>query len=622
MRLAKPFYKLPLRFDVGRLCDEVAGLPASAWVAHPNAIAGNSAVRLIAAQGAENDAVHGAMLPTEHLQRMPYVRQILASFAVVWGRSRLMRLAPHASVPQHADINHHWFNRVRLHIPIVTRPAVRFQCGDSEVHMAAGEAWLFDNWRLHQVDNPTDAERIHLVADTSGSSQFWQFVAHSDVPNAPIKQLPYEPGRSGTLLTEKTQLPLVMPPAEVDLLVMDFRSELQALDNSTALLAQLARYHGLLDGFCRDWRQLYLMHGESQEGLPAYARLRDGLRDISRPVAEGLVMRANGVAAHTVLQGRLIQHLLHAPEGSSPPSPTASSSRQRLRQPVFIVAAPRSGSTLLFETLSVNRQLCTLGGEAHWLVESIAELQPTAAAVDSNRLTGAHASDAVADQIVESILREARCNEGRPADTDTVRMLEKTPKNALRIPFFSKIFPDARFIFLWRDPRENLSSIIEAWKSGQWITYRGLPGWDGPWSLLLPPGWQSLAGQTLEEIAAYQWECTNRVVLDDLHGLPKSRWTSVNYAEFLANPAALTRQLCEFSGVEFDEACRRRVSAPLPLSRYTHTPPSPDKWRGNETLINRVLPSIEHTWRRLERLHPADRRARSNLNQSNNHVAQ
>ena len=47
---------------------------------------------------------------------------------------------------------------------------------------------------------------------------------------------------------------------------------------------------------------------------------------------------------------------------------------------------------------------------------------------------------------------------------------------------------DARFIFLWRDPRENLGSIMDAWHAGGWVTYRALPGWDGPWSLLLPPG--------------------------------------------------------------------------------------------------------------------------------------
>ncbi len=128
-------------------------------------------MRLISAGGGENDDVNGVMLATPHLQQSPYLRQILSSFGVVWSRSRLLKLAPGAGVPEHADINYHWYNRVRLHIPIVTRSEVRFHCGDQSVHMGAGEAWLFDNWRLHRVENPTPDERIHLVADTSGSSE-------------------------------------------------------------------------------------------------------------------------------------------------------------------------------------------------------------------------------------------------------------------------------------------------------------------------------------------------------------------------------------------------------------------------------------------------------------------
>lgn len=607
MRLAKPFYKLPVRFDVERMRAEIARLPASAWVAHPGKIEGNSAARLITAQGGENDAVHGTMLPTPHLEKLPYIRQIFASFGVVWSRSRLMRLAPRASVPEHADINYHWFNRVRLHIPIVTRPAVRFRCGDEDVHMAPGEAWVFDNWRLHSVDNPTDEERIHLVADTSGSSTFWQFVARSEVPNVAVQELPFDANRAIVLLTEKASLPLVMPPSEVDLLMMDFRAELVPQDDPTATLPtsrmQLSRYHALIDGFCRDWRQLYLLHGDDAGGWSDYVKLRDTVRDASRQLSEGLVMRTNRVAAHTVLQGRLIQHVVHLPAEPRPPVPTrfTANGRERLVRPIFIVAAPRSGSTLVFETLATHGQLYTLGGEAHWLVEEIPELQPIAPDVGSNRLTASHASDSVAQRIVATILQEATDGEGRRASSTSgaLRLLEKTPKNALRIPFFNCIFPDARFIFLWRDPRENLSSIIEAWRSSNWITYRGLPGWNGPWSLLLPPGWQSFTGKPLEEVAAYQWDITNRIVMDDLTALPRERWTTVNYGDFLADPAAVAQRLCKFADVDFDAALRARVSAPLPLSRYTQTAPQSDKWRRNESIIERVLPGVESTWQRL-----------------------
>ena len=100
MRLPQRFYRLPVRFDADRLCAEAAALPAQAWVPHPNGDAGNSAVRLISVDGGENDEVNGIMRMTPHLERSPYLRQVLAGFGVVWSRSRLLRLAPGAVVPR------------------------------------------------------------------------------------------------------------------------------------------------------------------------------------------------------------------------------------------------------------------------------------------------------------------------------------------------------------------------------------------------------------------------------------------------------------------------------------------------------------------------------------------
>lgn len=613
MRLPRPFYKLPVRFDVERLRAEVAALSRSVWAKHPNHIAGNSSVRLISVDGGENDDVNGVMRPTPHLEQSPYLRQILASFGVVWSRSRLLRLAPGAGVPQHADINYHWFNRVRLHIPVITRPEVSFYCGDERVHMAAGEAWLFDNWRLHRVENPTPDERIHLVADTSGSAGFWQFVAQSDTAN--VQELRYDPMRDVTPLTERTVLAPVMAPGEVDLLLLDLRSELISQTESAEGQQRLMRYHGLLDSFSRDWRQLYALHGIERSGWPEFAKLRNSVRQASRALADGLMMRTNRAGAHSVLEGRVLRPMLTAeadvttgisPRDAAPATPASgavSRKRARLEQPVFIIAAPRSGSTLLFETLAKSEQLFTLGGEGHELIEGIPELQPGAPGVESNRLEAAHASDAVAARIVDQMLAEARDAHGQsPAPDSAIRFLEKTPKNALRIPFLNRVFPDARFIVLWRDPRENLASIIEAWRSGRWKTYNGLPGFDGPWSLLLPPNWQGMNGKSLAEIAAFQWDSTYRNVLDDLAALAPERWASLFYGQLIGDTPATIRRLCTFIGIEFDRSLAEHVAKPLPLSRYTLAPPDPEKWRRHEAQIAAVLPSLMASWQRLQEL--------------------
>lgn len=593
MRLPRPFYRLPVRFDTARLAAELARIPASAWVPHPNDIPGNSSVRLISAGGGANDDVTGRMLPTPQLREAPYFRQVLASFGVVWSRSRLMRLAPGATVPPHADINYHWFSRVRLHIPIQTHPDVAFHCGDERVHMAAGEAWVFDNWRPHRVDNPTGIERIHLVADTSGTAPFWRLVFQGGTPAGQWRQHRFDPAADAQVMTEDNVAPEVMPAAEVELLLGDLRAELAALESSDVARTRLARYRLLLEDFCHDWRQLCVLHGTGERGRADFAGAREALRNGSRQLGEALAMRTNGVAAHQVLEARVLRQLLREPRSVASPA---------LQKPVFIVAAPRSGSTLLFETLAAHAAIATLGGEAHWLVEGLPELRPGSGWTDSNRLTAAAMTPAVGDRLLAAIRERLRDSAGEPAGDRPLRFLEKTPKNALRIPFFHRLFPDARFVFLWRDPRENISSIIEAWRSGGWVTYPSLPGWDGPWSLLLPPQWQQQRGRTLEEIAAWQWDSANRYIGDDLAGLPRDQWTVVRYDELRDSPRPTVERLCAFLGMAVDPGLARRLAGPLPLSRHTHTPPAPDKWRQNAALVDRVLPAVESTWLRLQQL--------------------
>jgi len=502
MRLPLPFIRLPVSFDLARLRAEVASLPAEAWAPHPNHIAGNTSLRLVSVEGGENDDVDGVMRPTPHLAKLPYVRQVLASFGAVWSRSRLLRLDPGAVVPEHADINYHWFYRVRVHIPIVTRPEVLFHCGGETVHMRGGEAWLFDNWRLHRVENPTPEARIHLVADTSGSASFWQFVAQAAQPGVIDRELRFDPARDGVLLTEQSPLRPVMSPGEVDYLVGDLRSELAPSVDAPESRARLARYHQLLDGFVRDWRQVYSLFGERADARGQFEQLRDTARSASRELAEGLMMRTNRVAAHPVFEGRVLRAVLPQKPG------TASVKVPRIDRPVFIIAAPRSGSTLLFETLAESHSICTLGGEAHGAIEGAQpSLRPGSPGVDSNRLERRHATPEVIRRLHEEFAAQRRPAPGADgADVAGMRFLEKTPKNALRIPFLDAAFPDAQFIFLWREPRANLASIIEAWKAGRWVTYRGLDERADPWSLLLPPDWRAMRDATLPEIAAFQWE--------------------------------------------------------------------------------------------------------------------
>jgi hypothetical protein len=299
-------------FDVTRLQAEVVALPTEAWVPHPDGVPGNSAARLISAGGEETDDFHGRMLPTRWLRDMPYLTQVLAGFGVVWSRSRLMRLAPGTGVPEHADINYQWHNRVRLHIPVFTQAAARFHCDGQSVHMAEGEAWIFDNWRRHHVENGGDADRIHLVADTTGTAAFWQFACGTPPPREYWPTTTWKPGHRSNLLTEDARRAPVMPAAEVQLLVEDLRAELVSSPEDPAGGARIARFGRLLESFVADWRQLCVLHGP--DGGDArhqdFLKLTGAVREAARPLGDGLIMRTNGVSALLVLEKRVLQHLI------------------------------------------------------------------------------------------------------------------------------------------------------------------------------------------------------------------------------------------------------------------------------------------------------------------------
>jgi hypothetical protein len=213
-------------------------------------------------------------------------------------------------VAPHSDIHYHWFFRVRMHVPIITLPEVRFTCEGETLHMGAGEAWIFDNWRTHGVQNPTDCERIHLVADTTGSSAFWELVARGQDPNAQVEFRPYVSGGSDTPLTEQAAPRPVMPPSEMELL-LDMRTELVSEADTPEQGTRLSHYQALLLGLARDWRQLYQLYGEGTPGLPAYVKLRDAVRERSQALSAGLIMRTNRAQAHKLLEARILQSCLH-----------------------------------------------------------------------------------------------------------------------------------------------------------------------------------------------------------------------------------------------------------------------------------------------------------------------
>lgn len=263
-------------------------------------------------------------------------------------------------------------------------------------------------------------------------------------------------------------------------------------------------------------------------------------------------------------------------------------------RPIIIVGAPRSGTTMLFETLAKCANVWTVGGESFGVIDRQDEVQDR-----GNLLDASDADPDTSKLVIGGFISAVRDRQGclfierEPAERpDFIRFLEKTPRNSLRMPFLRSIFPDCRFIFLYRDPRSNIGSLIDGWQHA-----RG----QGQWTFLFPPGWRELIGKPIPEIAAAQWRAANQFILRELTNIPREHWIFIDYETLITDSENQIRKLCEFASLEIDCVLDSMLKHPLPFSRNTLTPPNPEKWRRHEKELDRVMPSLEAVTAEIEK---------------------
>jgi hypothetical protein len=267
MRINQPFLKLPKAFSAETLAAEVRALPPSAWVPHPGNYPGNDAVLLVTPHGGMTNGFEGPMAPTEYLRRSPYIMEVMADIGAVWGRSRLMGLGAGAQVPAHVDVNYHWRTHLRIHIPIITNPKVVFTCDGDAVHMAPGECWVFDSFRMHNVQNGGTEKRVHLVLDTVGGEEMWDLIDRAQAgSDGPVTPLPAGRTRTDALLFERVESARIMSPWEVRCHLDYIADHLLPDTRADKALARLNR-------FASAWTALWARFSDRPDGLPHYHAL-------------------------------------------------------------------------------------------------------------------------------------------------------------------------------------------------------------------------------------------------------------------------------------------------------------------------------------------------------------
>lgn len=490
----------------------------------------------------------------------PRLAQWLAALGTPWHEVGVERFAAGAHTAMRVDARMQARERMQIVIALTDGLAVDTEGG--RVQLRAGQSGALDTWRRHRFANIGSRAAMFITAETAGDVVLWEALATRALPAVAgsTLRLDREPGR--------------MDPWRVEATIGFLLSEARTPPGAPVVQV-LARFSRML-------RAVWAL-GDLPEARARMAELALSTRGaLVEAGAERIALR-NGLGLLDILDRQVF-----APSGGPAVDTDAPHARDpQFDRPVFIVSLPRSGSTLLFETLARARGVVTIGDESHQLIEGIPSLAPAARGYESNRLAAADADVATVSILRTRFLDNLHDRDGHRVDgASPVRMLEKTPKNALRIPFLRAAFPEARFVYLHRDPRQVIASMVESWESGRFRTYPGLPGWRGPaWSLLLVPGWRGLVDAPLGDIVGHQWATTQRILLDDLEAVPDTDRLGLDYAALLADPEAQVRRICEWAGWDWD----RGLGESLPLSRYTTTPPDADKWRRRQDIVEAQL---------------------------------
>ena len=230
-------------------------------------------------------------------------------------------------------------------------------------------------------------------------------------------------------------------------------------------------------------------------------------------------------------------------------------------KPIFIVGMIRSGTTLLDQIISSHPEVCSAGEQPFWNAEADPIHRRWRENPDSSDI------DKISSKYLSILEQEA---------TGAQRITDKMPLNYRHLGLIHCVFPQAKILHIRRSPLDTCLSIYMTFFAG------------GP----------NFAYNQANIVTYY--ESYLRFMEHWRKVLPRDRFLEVDYEELVSNPEPLIREIIDFLGLPWDEACLNHASnqsAVATPSRWQARQPiyttSVEKWRHYEPWLGE-LEKLKH----------------------------
>ncbi|UZR28182.1 sulfotransferase family protein [Methylococcus mesophilus] len=222
-----------------------------------------------------------------------------------------------------------------------------------------------------------------------------------------------------------------------------------------------------------------------------------------------------------------------------------------VKRPVFILGFGPSGATILGTSLSSHPDVAYLNEPRALWVSAYPEVDIWSSKAPSRG--GKLVLDA-ADAVYAKSKKLSRLLRIEAIKRGGSVLIEKNPANNFRLAFIRHIFPDARFIHIYRNGLEVATSIAKMIEIG---------GWHGEdaykWDKLAEYAMRfdetrHLPGlcSTPYEKGLLEWRLSTEAAVRFLRSLPENSFFELNYDEFIDRPFNIFSRLTEFIGIDAD----------------------------------------------------------------------